>query len=94
MINNQNISKLYLFSKDTDAVETARGFKFQELKTLETWLSNKIEGKNESVYCDYEEDIFQRDFNSFTSKFRQIKLYSSKNFSFSSIEIKKALAHF
>ncbi len=29
------ISKLFLFSKDTDASETIRGFKYQELKTLE-----------------------------------------------------------
>lgn len=91
---NNHISKLYLFAKDTDANETIKGFKYQELKTLETWLFNRIHGKDEHIFCDYEEDIFQRDLENFKSTFRQIKLYSSKNFSFSSKEVKKALAHF
>jgi hypothetical protein len=64
------------------------------LKTLETWLHNKNNGADEIIYCDYEEDIFQRDLSSFKSTFKQLKLYSSKNFSFASSEITKALAHF
>ncbi|RTY77470.1 hypothetical protein EKL97_15405 [Flavobacterium sp. LS1P28] len=89
-----HISSLYLFAKETDSVETVRGFKFQELKTLETWLSNKINGIDEIIYCDYEEDIFQRDLATFKATFKQLKLYSSKNFSFASTEITKAIAHF
>ncbi|WP_433763703.1 hypothetical protein [Flavobacterium ginsenosidimutans] len=89
-----HISSLYLFSKETDAVETVRGFKFQELKTLETWVLNKVNGVEEVIYCDYEEDIFQRDLSEFKATFRQFKLYSSKKFSFSSLEVKKAIAHF
>lgn len=89
-----HISKLHLFAKDTDAPDVIKGFKFQELKTLETWLYNKVHGVNEHIYCDFEEDIFQRDLTSFKSTFKQIKLYSSKNFSFSSEEITKSLAHF
>lgn len=89
-----HISSLYIFAKETDAIETVRGFKFQELKTLETWLQNKNNGADEIIYCDYEEDIFQRDLSSFKATFKQLKLYSSKNFSFASSEITKALAHF
>lgn len=89
-----HISALYIFAKETDAVETARGFKFQELKTLEAWLQNKNAGSQEVIYCDYEEDIFQRNLAVFKTTFKQLKLYSSKNFSFASVEIKKAIAHF
>lgn len=89
-----HISSLYIFAKETDAIETVRGFKFQELKTLETWLHNKNNGTDEIIYCDYEEDIFQRNLSAFKATFKQLKLYSSKNFSFASSEITKALAHF
>lgn len=94
MSPNSHISNLHLFAKDTDAVESIRGFKFQELKALEIWLNNKIGNINERVYLDYEEDVFQRNLQEYTAVFTQLKLYSSKNFSFSSVEIKKALAHF
>lgn len=91
---SSHISKLYLFSKDTDAPDVIKGFKYQELKTLEVWLFNKVNSIDEHIYCDYEEDIFQRNLQDFKSTFKQLKLYSSKNFSFSSIEIKKTIAHF
>lgn len=94
MTEKGHISKLHLFAKDTDAPDVIKGFKYQELKTLEIWLHNKINGTIENIYCDYEDDIFQRNLEDYKSKFKQIKLYSSKNFSFSSIEIKKTLAHF
>jgi hypothetical protein len=89
-----HISELHIFQKDTDATEALRGFKYQELKTLESWLINRVEAKDELIYCDFEEDIFQRNLNDYKSKFRQIKLYNSKNFSFSSEEIQKAIGHF
>lgn len=94
MIKSGHISKLYLFAKDTDAPDVIKGFKYQELKTLEVWLYNKVHGIDEHIYCDFEDDIFQRDLKSFKSTFKQLKLYSSKNFSFSSEEITKSLAHF
>jgi hypothetical protein len=93
-ISMSHISSLYIFAKETDAIETVRGFKFQELKTLETWLHNKNNDADEIIYCDYEEDIFQRDLSAFKATFKQLKLYSSKNFSFASPEITKTLAHF
>lgn len=89
-----HISNLYLFSKDTDATEAIRGYKYQELRTLETWIKNKVDGINEQIFCDYEEDIFQRDLSQYKTTFRQVKLYSSKNFSFTSIEVIKGLTHF
>jgi len=88
-----NISNLYLFAKDTDATATEQGYQYQKLKTLQTWLKNRVEGIDEDIYCDYEEDIFSRNTEAGTSLFKQVKLYSS-NFSFSREEIQKSLAHF
>lgn len=88
-----SIDKLYLFQKDTDASAAMRGYQYQVFKTLETWLNNFLQGHDEVIYCDYEEDIFQHDEVTQAARFRQLKLYSS-NFSFSTEEVQKALAHF
>lgn len=88
-----NINKLFLFSKNTDAFSSQRGYNYQTLKTLETWVENYLENKSDDIYCEFEEDIFQKNNYSKDLKFRQIKLYSS-NFSFSSDEIKKCISHF
>lgn len=87
------LDKLYLFSKNTDAFSAQRGYNYQTLKTLETWVTNFIEGKKEDIYCEFEDDIFQKDLLNQKLTFRQIKLYST-NFSFSSKEIKKCICHF
>src|SRR5271157_6109891 len=87
------ISKLHIFSKNTDANASLRGYQYQILKTLETWLSNYIDKVDEVIYCDYEDDIFQKNELAKSAKFRQLKLYSS-NFSFNSEEIEKCIAHF
>ncbi|TMU54590.1 hypothetical protein [Flagellimonas algicola] len=87
------ITQLSLFHKNTDATSTERGYEFQKLKTIETWLQNKLSNSEEVIYYDYEDDIFQRNLDELKSTFRQLKLYSS-NFSFSSVEIKKAITHF
>ncbi|ALI98574.1 dsDNA nuclease domain-containing protein [Rufibacter tibetensis] len=86
-------NKLYLFSKDTGATATEQGYHYQKLKTLKTWLENRIADKDDVIFCDYEDDIFQRNFKEGTVKFRQIKLYSS-NFSFSTEEIAKSIFNF
>jgi hypothetical protein len=88
-----SITKLFLFTKDTDASATEQGFHYQKLKTLKTWLENRVNEVDDVIYCDYEDDIFQRNIEQGKSKFRQVKLYSS-NFSFSKEEIQKSLAHF
>lgn len=87
------ISNLSIFTKDTDASASFRGYQYQILKTLETWLQNYINKIEDEIYCDYEEDIFQKNELIKKVKFRQLKLYSS-NFSFKSEEIEKALSHF
>ncbi|MGL5256443.1 MAG: hypothetical protein ACRC76_05330, partial [Proteocatella sp.] len=87
------ISKLHIFTKDTDATASLRGYQYQILKTLETWLQNFQSEIQEEIYCDYEDDVFQKDDLSKSAKFRQIKLYSS-NFSFKNEEITKCIAHF
>ncbi|OUS02878.1 hypothetical protein A9Q86_02185 [Flavobacteriales bacterium 33_180_T64] len=88
-----NISKLHIFSKNTDATASLRGYHYQVLKTLETLIKNSLLDVNDEIYCDFEEDIFQKNEITGTTKFRQIKLYS-RNFSFSNEEIQKCLAHF
>lgn len=87
------IFKLYIFTKDTDATDSLRGYQYQILKTLETWLLNFRDDIQEEIFCDYEDDIFQKNEISKSAKFRQIKLYSS-NFSFKNEEIIKCIAHF
>lgn len=89
-----SLSKLSIFSKDTDANEVVKGYEYQKLRTLENWLSNKVNAVDEIIYCEYEDDIFQRDINAGSSKFTQIKLYGSKPFSFKSEEITKSIANF
>ncbi len=88
-----SINKLYLFAKDTDASYGVRGFQYQIVKTLSTWLRNYLNQVDEVIYCDYEEDIFQRNESSRHATFRQVKLYAT-NFSFKSEEVEKAIAHF
>ncbi|AKP53761.1 hypothetical protein [Cyclobacterium amurskyense] len=87
------LHKLFLFSKNTDAFAAQRGYNYQTLKTLEIWVSNFLNDIKEDIYCEFEEDIFQKDLLAQKLTFRQIKLYSS-NFSFSSEEIKKCICHF
>lgn len=89
-----SLSKLSIFSKDTNANEVVKGYEYQKLRTLENWLSNKVNTVEEIIYCEYEDDIFQRDINAGASKFTQIKLYGSKPFSFKSEEITKSIANF
>ena len=55
-----SLSKLSIFSKDTDANEVVKGYEYQKLRTLENWLRNKVNKVDEIIYCEYEDDIFQR----------------------------------
>jgi len=88
-----SIHKLHIFAKNRDAIATQKGYAFQQLKTIENWLQNRIANKDEVIYCDFEDDIFARDLKQGTSKFTQVKLYST-DFSFLSDSIKKAIGHF
>ncbi len=69
-----SITKLFLFTKDTDASATEQGFLYQKLKTLKTWVENRVNEVDDVIYCDYEDDIFERNIEQGKSKFRQVKL--------------------
>lgn len=86
-------NKLHIFSKNTDAFASQRGYNYQTLITLEAWVNNLKNGVEEDIFCEYEEDIFHKNKFDNSVKFRQIKLYST-NFSFKSEEIIKCIAHF
>jgi len=88
-----SLSKLYLFSKVTDATSTEQGFYYQKLITLRSWLENRLAQNDVQIYCDYEEDVFERNVSEKKSTFRQVKLYSN-NFSFTTEEITKSISHF
>lgn len=49
------ISKLYIFTKDTDATASLRGYQYQILMTLKIWLQNFQDGIQEEIFCDFEE---------------------------------------
>lgn len=84
---------LHIFAKNRDAVATQKGYSYQQLKTLEDWIENRIVDGEEEIYCDFEDDIFTRDLPKGKTTFKQIKLYST-DFSFSSEGVKKAISHF
>lgn len=88
-----SIHKLHIFAKNRDAIATQKGYSFQQLKTIEDWIENRISMKDEVIYCDYEDDIHavQQAANQHT--FSQVKLYST-NFSLTSEGLTKAIAHF
>lgn len=88
-----SLSQVHIFAKNRDAAAPLKGYEFQHLKTMETWLLNRVNNINEVIYCDREEDIFQRDLNTGNVTLRQLKLYSS-NFSFSTDAIQDALSNF
>ncbi len=88
-----NIHKLHIFAKNRDAIAAQKGYTFQQLKTLEDWIENRIAGEQQNIYCDYEDDILSRDIYKNKTKFTQIKLYNT-DFSFSSEAVKKAISHF
>lgn len=87
------IHKLHIFAKNRDAIATQKGYTFQQLKTIEDWIENRIAGRQDVIYCDYEDDIHTQNSEQGKQRFSQIKLYSTK-FSFTSESITKAIAHF
>lgn len=88
-----SLHKLYIFSKNRDAVAALKGYSFQQLKTLEDWLEARIAGIDNEIYCEYEDDILIRNIRLYKTVFKQIKLYST-DFSFTSESITKAISHF
>ncbi len=88
-----SIHKLHIFAKNRDAIATQKGYSFQQLKTIEDWVENRIAAKDEEIYCDYEDDIHAVLQAANQHTFSQVKLYST-NFSFTSEGLTKAIAHF
>ncbi|WP_080054420.1 hypothetical protein [Spirosoma aerolatum] len=86
------LHQLHIFSKNTDAPSGIRGFEYQKLKTLASWIDSWHQPEAQ-IYCEYEDDIMQVNPAEEVVTFRQIKLYSS-TFSLNSPEVKKAIANF
>jgi hypothetical protein len=53
-----SVSKLHIFSKNTDATAPLRGYHYQVLKIVKTWIENYSLDIDDDIYCDFEEDIF------------------------------------
>lgn len=66
------LSQVHIFAKNRDAAVPLKGYDYQHLKTMETWLLNRINKVDEVIYCDREEDIFQRDLNTGNVTLRQL----------------------
>lgn len=88
-----DIHKLHIIGINRDAVASQKGYSYQQLKTLEDWLENRIRNGNDEIYCEFEDDIFAQDPVEGKSTFTQIKLYS-KDFSFSSESVINAIENF
>ena len=56
-MNNTN---LIVLKKQTDAIATNLGFYYQYLITLKTWLENFLTNEEVDIYCETEDDIFQK----------------------------------
>ncbi|RNB79749.1 DUF4297 domain-containing protein [Brevibacillus fluminis] len=89
MVNNE----LSIFQKTTDAIATNRGFLYQYLVTLNTWVNAYIKSIDTKIYCETEDDIKELNTSTNTVNFTQIKCYSS-DFSLKSDDIQKALFNF
>lgn len=70
-----SITALHILAKNTYSTAALKGYRFQILETLETWLFNRVHNIEQTSYCDYEEDIYQQDDLTQTAKFSQLKLY-------------------
>ena len=84
------LSHLSLFSSNTDAIATNRGFYYQFLKLMKTWVTNFINDIDTVLYSELEQDIKEVGDE---LVFTQIKCYSS-SLNLNSLEIKKSIFQF
>ncbi|PFY45033.1 hypothetical protein COL50_10630 [Bacillus toyonensis] len=87
---------LLLFEKyksNTDAIPTNRGFLYQYLKTLNTWICNAINNTENDIFCETEDDIKEVNFDFKSLKFTQVKCYS-RNLGTQDEEIEKTIYNF
>ena len=87
------MAQFQIFKQNTDAIATNRGFYYQYLKTVKLWLDNYVNGIDNEIYCEREDDIFEYNVKLEASIFRQIKCYSD-TVGLNSPEIKGSLLHF
>ena len=83
---------ILIIHNKTEATATIRGFHYQFLKTLKSWLEC-LTNSNEEIYCETEDDLME--INNITNfvRFTQIKSYSSE-FTLNSKAIKKTIINF
>lgn len=86
-------NELIIFKKDTDAPGSNRGFVYQYLKTLLLWLDNYKKKKDNTIYCEVDDDIKEINLMEKTVKFTQLKCYSSA-LNINSEEIKKSFYNY
>lgn len=87
---------LLLFEKyksNTDAIQTNRGFLYQYLKTLKTWVCNAINNTENEIFCETEDDIKEVNSEVKSLKFTQVKCYSN-NLGTQDEEIEKTIYNF
>lgn len=84
---------LHIFKKDTDAPYTHRGFLFQYVLTLQTWIKHYLDREEVLIYCEVEDDIKIIDKQRNKIKYNQAKCYT-KSFTLNDVEIKKSLYNF
>lgn len=87
---------LLLFEKyklNTDAISTNRGFLYQYLKTLKTWVCDAINNTENEIFCETEDDIKEVNSDVKNLKFTQVKCYSS-NLGTQDEEIVKTIYNF
>lgn len=83
-----------IFDKNTDADATNRGFLYQYLLTLKSWINKyRDSDDNYELYCEVEDDIKLIDEPNSDILFEQVKCYST-NFSLNTSEIRKSLFNF
>jgi len=86
--NKEQVSKY--FAVNTDAHSTNRGLLYQYLIALKSWVQNYIEGIDNPIYVEVDDDIKEVGDR---LVFTQVKSYTS-SFSLNSDEIKKSLYNF
>ena len=93
--NNSNVmsrTDFFVFTKNTDATSTNKGFYFQYLVTLKLWLQNRNNIHHE-IYCETEDDILQLNAATLQRNYTQVKCYST-GFSLKSKPLLKSLLNF
>lgn len=92
LLTHTILNTLSFFEKNTDATATNRGFYFQYLNTLKSWLDIYNLDADTKLFCEVEDDLKKVNIDG-NLQFSQFKCYSS-NFSFSSKEVQKSFYNF